>query len=142
MMRKKGRHAEEAGDVNVTPLLDIVFIMLIFFIVTATFVNEQGIDAKTPPPNPDTPDSTPPPSMILSVLESGLVQVDGGRVIDPYSVKNTVQEFLAREPKGVVLVSAARQAESGVTVVTMDQARQAGAAGKLSLTLQSDQAAQ
>ncbi|MEM9262690.1 MAG: biopolymer transporter ExbD, partial [Pseudomonadota bacterium] len=47
-MRKRGTRQEEAADVNVTPLLDIVFIMLIFFIVTATFLRERGIDVRTP----------------------------------------------------------------------------------------------
>jgi len=134
--RKRARKTEEAGDVNVTPLLDIVFIMLIFFIVTATFVREKGIDAKTPDDSQDKAEKTPP-SMILSVLENGLVRV-GARTIDPYSVKNTVQEFLAREPDGVVLVSAAPDSSSGTTVIVMDQARQAGATGKLSLTLQAE----
>jgi len=136
-MRRR-RTADDAGEVNVTPLLDVVFIMLIFFIVTATFLREQGIDVSTPSNDNDDSKSKPPPSMILSVLESGLVQVDLGRRVDPLSVKNTVAEFLAANPKGVVLVSAAPTSESGVTVVVMDQARQAGATGRLSLTLQAE----
>ncbi|MEL7018750.1 MAG: biopolymer transporter ExbD, partial [Pseudomonadota bacterium] len=55
-MRKRARHADEAGDVNVTPLLDIVFIMLIFFIVTATFIREKGIDVSTPDNTPQDED--------------------------------------------------------------------------------------
>ena len=76
--------------------------------------------------------------MILSVLENGRVQVDAGRQIDALSVKNTVQEFLAREPNGVVLVSAAPDSEAGTTVTVMDQARDAGATSRLSLTLQAE----
>ncbi len=139
-MRKRLRKSDEAADVNVTPLLDIVFIMLIFFIVTATFVNEQGIDVSSPADTPPDSNSVPPPSMILSVLPNGLVQVDSGREVDPFSIKATVQEFLARNPDGVLLVSAAPAAETGVTVVVMDQARQAGATGRLSLTLQAEAA--
>ncbi|MEL6790581.1 MAG: biopolymer transporter ExbD [Pseudomonadota bacterium] len=138
-MRKRARHADEAGDVNVTPLLDIVFIMLIFFIVTATFIREKGIDVSTPDNTPQDEDKPPPPSMVLSVLENGLVQVNLGRTIDPLSVKNTVAEFLAANQKGVVLVSASPESASGVAVVVMDQARQAGATGRLSLTLQSEE---
>lgn len=137
-MRKHARHADEPSDINVTPLLDVVFIMLIFFIVTATFLREQGIPTNTPPPNPPENVSAPPPSMILSVLENGLVSVDSGRRIDPLSVKDAVGEFLAREPQGVILVSAAPESEAGVAVVVMDQARQAGAIGRLSLTLQAE----
>lgn len=137
-MRKRARHTEEAGDVNVTPLLDVVFIMLIFFIVTATFLREQGIPTSTPPPEPPESISVPPPSMVLSVLESGLVQIDAGRTVDALSIKDVVQEFLARAPKGVVLVSASPTAEAGITVVVMDQARQAGIGSRLSVTLQSE----
>ena len=136
MRRRKS--ANDAGEVNVTPLLDVVFIMLIFFIVTATFLREQGIDVSTPSNDNDDTNSPPPPSMILSVLENGFIQVDSGRTIDPLSVKNTVAEFIAANPKGVVLVSAAPESESGITVIVMDQARQAGATGRMSLTLQAE----
>ena len=65
-MRRR-THQGEAADVNVTPLLDIVFIMLIFFIVTATFLREKGIDANTPEQTPPDDLSVPPPSLLLSV---------------------------------------------------------------------------
>ena len=137
-MRKKGTHQAEAADVNVTPLLDIVFIMLIFFIVTATFIREKGIDVRTPESTEDQPDTIPPPSMVLAVQEDGFVRVNAVRLIDPYSVTAVVEEFTAREPQGVVLVSAAPNSESGVAVVVMDQAY-AGKASAVSLTLQRDE---
>ncbi len=138
-MRRRASHQGEAADVNVTPLLDIVFIMLIFFIVTATFIREQGINASSPEDTPPPPGSVPPPAMVLSVREDGLVQIDGGRLIDPLSTKSVVQEFTAREPNGVVLVSAAPESESGIAVTVLDQARAGGARGRTSLTLQKEQ---
>jgi biopolymer transport protein ExbD len=136
-MRKKGTHQEEAADVNVTPLLDIVFIMLIFFIVTATFLKERGMDVNTPDNTPPDEDTVPPPALLLSVQEDGFVRINNVRLIDPLSVKAVVEEFKAREPKGVVLVSAAPTAKAGVSVTVMDQAY-AGKAGTVSLTLQQE----
>ncbi|WP_425411016.1 ExbD/TolR family protein [Hyphococcus sp.] len=122
-MRKKATHADESADVNITPLLDIVFILLIFFIVTATFLREKGIDVQTPEDNEDEPNTVPPPAILLAVQEDGFVRVNNVRVIDPGSVTPVVQEFYAREPQGVVLVSAAPESESGTVVEVMDQAR-------------------
>ncbi len=133
-MRKRTRQ-EEAADVNVTPLLDIVFIMLIFFIVTATFVRERGIDVRTPENTPPDERTIPPPALLLSVQEDGFVRVNNVRIIDPLSTKPVVEEFMAREPRGVVLVNAAPTSKAGVAVTVMDQAR-AGKATAVSLALQ------
>ena len=137
-MRKSARHAADEADVNITPLLDIVFILLIFFIVTATFLREQGIDVRTPEDTPPEELTIPPPALVLAVQEDGFVRVNGVRIIDPGSVKPVVQEFVAREPQGVVLVSAAPDSESGIAVEVMDQALDGGA-GAVSLALQKQQ---
>jgi biopolymer transport protein ExbD len=139
-MRKKTAHANEEADVNVTPLLDIVFIMLIFFIVTATFLREKGIDVTTPEDTPPEQPVAPPPALLLAVQEDGFVRVNNVRIIDPGSVKPVVQEFMAREPQGVVLVSAAPESESGIAVQVMDQAQDGGATGRVSLALQKETA--
>jgi len=60
MRRSRRTQRSDDGDVDMTPMLDIVFIMLIFFIVTATFLDEEGINLTQPPPPPDS-DNTPPP---------------------------------------------------------------------------------
>lgn len=137
-MRKKAVHSGEEADVNITPLLDIVFILLIFFIVTATFLREKGIDVRTPEDTPPEVETIPPPALLLAVQEDGFVRVNNVRVIDPGSVKPVVQEFIAREPQGVVLVSAAPESEAGVAVAVMDQAQSGGASGRVSLALQKE----
>jgi biopolymer transport protein ExbD len=109
----------------VTPLLDIVFIMLIFFIVTATFVYEDGISPNLPTPNESENETAPPPTLLLTVQDDGFVLVDDVRIIDPRSTKPVVEEFIAKEPKGVVIISASPESETGVMVTTLDQARQA-----------------
>jgi len=132
-MRRRIAGASEEADVNVTPLLDIVFIMLIFFIVTATFVREKGIDLSTPDENENEQDTRPPPTLVLSVQADGFVRVNRGRIIDPRSTKPVVEEFKAREPRGVVLVSAAPTSKSGVAVIVLDQAKAAGANPSIAL---------
>lgn len=116
----------DEAEVNITPLLDIVFILLIFFIVTSTFLREQGLELVTPEDKPPEEQTVPPPTLILSVQEDGFVRVNAVRLIDPRSVKAVIEEFRAREPQGVVLVSAAAMAKTEVTVTVLDQARQAG----------------
>jgi biopolymer transport protein ExbD len=138
-MRKKAIHSDDSADVNITPLLDIVFILLIFFIVTATFLREKGIDVNTPEDN-DTPPDAAPPALLLAVREDGFVRVNNIRDIDPGSVTPVVQEFYAREPNGVILVSAAPLSESGVVVEVMDQARDGcNSSCPVTLTLQKEQ---
>ncbi|MEX6632204.1 ExbD/TolR family protein [Hyphococcus lacteus] len=137
-MRKKATHAGDDAEVNITPLLDIVFILLIFFIVTATFLREKGIDIRTPEDNPPKIDEIPPPALLLAVQEDGFVRVNNIRVIDPGSVTPVVQEFIAREPQGVVLVSAAPTSESGVAVQVLDQAQSGCGGCSVSLALQKE----
>lgn len=140
MRNRRLSASEEPADVNVTPLLDIVFIMLIFFIVTATFVYEDGISPNIPQQAEEDVD-TPPPSLLLTVREDGFVQVDGIRLIDPKSVKPVVEEFLAKENKGVVIVSAGGDVQTGISMTVLDEARQgAGAArhNRITLTLDAE----
>lgn len=116
--------ADEA-EVNITPLLDIVFILLIFFIVTSTFLDEEGLEVMTPQESEEDV-TRPPPTLVLSVRNDGFVMVDNVRMIDPRSVKPVVEAFKAENPRGVVLLNAAPDAEVESTVLVLDQARQAG----------------
>jgi biopolymer transport protein ExbD len=124
-MRTRRRSGGDSADVNVTPLLDIVFIMLIFFIVTATFVFEDGLAPNLPTPNNEENETRPPPSLLLTVQNDGFVLVDDVRLIDPRSTEPVVEEFMAKEPKGVVIISAAPDSKTGILVTTLDEARQA-----------------
>ena len=80
-MRRARRRTADEGEVDMTPMLDIVFIMLIFFIVTAVFLDEEGIDVTQPPPPPeDTPDTpNPPPAITVFVDQNNQCSVDGLR---------------------------------------------------------------
>jgi biopolymer transport protein ExbD len=126
MKRRLVSSQPEAAEVNITPLLDIVFILLIFFIVTATFLQESGIGLIAPQDEPPEKETRPPPTMVLTVQKDGFVLVDDVRLVDPRSVKPIIEAFKAAKPQGVVLVSAAPDSRVETTVLVIDQSRQAG----------------
>lgn len=141
--KPRGRQVKRPVDearISVTPLLDIVFILLIFFIVTSTFLREKGIELATLEECGDDDDcgGRAPPLLLLAIQEDGFVNVNNIRVIDSRSVKPVVQEFMARSPNGIVLVSAAPDSASGVAVQVMDQAAAGGARSSVKLALQQE----
>jgi biopolymer transport protein ExbB len=116
----------DAAEVNITPLLDIVFILLIFFIVTATFLDEVGIGLNSPQDDPPEELTRPPPTLMLTVRNDGFVMIDDIRLVDPRSVTPIVEAFRAENPRGVVLLNAAPDARVETTVLVLDQTRMAG----------------
>ena len=118
-MRKRVRRGDDQAEVNMTPMLDIVFILLIFFIVTATFLQEQGIDMRPPPPSDeDTPDQDNP-VILVQVDEDNRVFVNR----EPTSVDRVpaaVSRFLAEAPRSAVLIEVDNTADHGVVVQIYD----------------------
>ena len=125
-MAKRHKAGSDEAEVDMTPMLDIVFIMLIFFIVTATFVNERGLDVTRP--DSDEPPKTQSVTILISISESGVISVEG-RDIDVRAVRANVERLIAENPESSVVIQADPQSESKVLVGVMDQARLAGAAG-------------
>ena len=126
MARRHKAGADEA-EVDMTPMLDIVFIMLIFFIVTATFINERGLDV-TRPASDEPPPETKSVTILISISEVGTISMEG-RDIDVRAVRANVERLIAENPDSSVVVQADPQSESNLMVGVMDQARLAGAAG-------------
>jgi len=125
MRKKRGRKQDEA-EVNMTPMLDIVFIMLIFFIVTATFIRESGLDVtrpSEPPPEKEIKSARP---ILIQINKTNDIYVDR-RSIDIRSVRANVERKRAEEPNAAVIIQAERGARTGVLVQVMDQAREANA---------------
>ena len=128
--RKHRKRAAEEAEINITPMLDIVFIMLIFFIVTTSFVKELGVDLDRPSNAPVTEEKR---SEVIPVRieANGQIFVEE-RLVNVGAVRANIVTGLAAKPNATVVVIADRNADSGYIVTVVDQARVAGA-GKVSL---------
>jgi len=123
-MRRR-RRSESEAEINVTPLLDIVFIMLIFFIVTTSFVHEIGVEMNRTSNEPLT---TEEESEIIFVRIDGDGQIYvRDRQTDIRLVHANIEMNLAAMPDAAVVVAAARNSDAGLLVKVVDQARVAGA---------------
>ncbi len=123
--RHSFKATEEDNEVNLTPMLDVVFIMLIFFIVTASFVKEAGIDVTRPDSNQQQQESKKK-SILISITRTNEIWIQKRR-IDVRAVRANVERLLAENPESAVIVQAAEDAENGTFVRVLDQARLAGA---------------
>lgn len=120
MARK--RRGEEHIDLNLTPLIDMVFILLIFFMVTASFVRESGVDVERPVAQSGEAKN---PSVIVSIDAANTVWVDN-QSLDVRSVKAWMTRFLSEAPEGVVIISADTHSRTGVMIQVLDSCREAG----------------
>ncbi|MAP94654.1 MAG: biopolymer transporter ExbD [Ponticaulis sp.] len=120
-MRGRTRKAEES-EVDLTPMLDIVFILLIFFIVTATFIKENAIDLTPPPPAPPDQPVDPKPTILIRISEDSLISVNG-RLSDVGSVQANIERLIAETPESAVLVQAHPRAKNRLVIMVVDQAR-------------------
>jgi biopolymer transport protein ExbD len=123
-MRKR-RRPESDAEINVTPLLDIVFIMLIFFIVTTSFVHETGVEMNRSANEPITTEEES--EIILVRIENDGQIFIRNRQTDIRLVHANIEMNLASMPEATVVVAAARNSDAGLLVKVVDQARVAGA---------------
>ncbi len=124
-MRKRSRHGDEEAEINITPMLDIVFIMLIFFIVTTSFVKEIGVDVNRPA---NAPPKEKKMSEVIAIRITALGQIEvQGRNVDIRAVRANVESALASKPDASVVVISHRDSDAGLLVRVIDQARVAGA---------------
>ena len=123
---------EEENEINLTPMLDVVFIMLIFFIVTASFIKEAGIDVN----RPDAPvtETKPEDANILVVITADDQIFIDRRLIDPRAVRANIERLHAENPEGSVVVQASTAVSGRRTVSALSEKNAAGAtlAGLLS----------
>jgi biopolymer transport protein ExbD len=120
------QHADDENGalaINLTPLIDMVFILLIFFIVTSSFVKETGVDVDRP--NAATAQLKQQASILIGVTHKGAVWIDQ-RKVDIRSVRATVERLHVENPEGSVVIMADRQAPTGVVIQVLDQSRLAG----------------
>ncbi len=115
---------EEQNEINLTPMLDVVFIMLIFFIVTASFIKEAGLDVN----RPDAPVTESKPeeqNILVAINANDEIWIDR-RLIDPRAVRANIERLHAESPQGSVVIQANRKSTNKMLVTVMDAARQAG----------------
>jgi len=124
MRRRTSRSSiDQSADIDMTPMLDIVFIMLIFFIVTTSFVKESGIDVNRP--NAQTSETKAKGNIIIGIKANGDVWIDK-RLVDVRAVRPNVSRLHAENPLGSVIIAADRDTKTHVLVQVMDQVRLAG----------------
>ena len=123
MALPKSRSRDEDSDINLTPMLDVVFIMLIFFIVTATFIKQAGIDVTRPEAMTDSP--KPLVSVLVAISPAGEIWIDKSK-IEPAAVRANIERIQAENPKGGLVVQADEQAHYEQVKIVMDAAKAAG----------------
>ena len=114
---------DDESQVDITPLIDVVFIMLIFFIVTATFVKETGIDVNKP--DAPTAEVKKKANILIAIDANNNIWLDR-RKIDIRSVIPNIKRLRAENPQGSVVIQADEESKNKMLVEVMDAARQAG----------------
>ncbi|NND58953.1 MAG: biopolymer transporter ExbD [Gammaproteobacteria bacterium] len=122
-MARKHANTEEETEINITPMLDIVFIMLIFFIVTTSFIKETGIDPKRP--DAQTAEEQARGNILIAVSETGQIWMHKKRV-DILDVRSMVESAKKETPESSAIIIADEESETGLLIDLMDQVRLGG----------------
>jgi len=122
--RIRAFQVEEEQEIDLTPMLDVVFIMLIFFIVTATFVKEVGIDVNSPDKNQNIKDADKQ-SIVIQITSRDRIRIRN-RDVDFRSVRANIERLHAENPDAPVVVQPHPDSTTETMVHVMDAARQAG----------------
>lgn len=124
-MRRFAKEAEEeSADIDLTPMLDVVFIMLIFFIVVASFIKEAGIEVSRPDNNQSDPSDAQ--SILVRIRADDQIWMENRRV-DARAVRANIQRLLAADPEQAVSVKVDKGATANTVIDVADAAREAGA---------------
>ncbi len=135
MRRRRGGSAaaEDEGAVDLTPMLDVVFIMLIFFIVTATFIKEAGVEVNRPDAN--TSDQKDNTTVLVAINADNSIWIDKRRV-DIRSVRANIERLHAENPEGGVVIQADELSSVKTFTSVLDAAREVVPHEKVSLATQ------
>jgi len=111
-------------ELNMAPLIDMIFILLIFFLVTTSFVKESGVEIKRPIQS-NKPTTVEKRNIILSVTKEGQLYVEG-RFIDIRSVRSYMERFAYENPGGSVVIAADTSSQMGIVIEALDSCKLAG----------------
>lgn len=123
MRKKRLQEVEDDIDLNITPMLDIVFIILIFFVVSTSFVKESGVDVSRP--SASTAERKERGNIMIGITADNAVWIDR-RQVDIRAVRANIERLHAENPEGAVVIQADSDARTGVLVQVLDQSRLAG----------------
>jgi len=115
---------EEEAEINMTPMLDVVFIMLIFFIVTTSFVRETGVEVNRP--LAESSEKLPQNAILVAITDNNQIWIDKHR-IDTRAVRRNIERLLAENPDSTVIIQADESAPTGTLIKVLDQSKLAGA---------------
>lgn len=123
-MRRNNRAvAEDEAQIDLTPMLDVVFIMLIFFIVTASFIKEAGIEVTRPEASTSEPKENV--NILVAISATNEIWMDKRR-IDVRAVRANIERLHAENPKGAVVIQADNESNTETVAGVLDAAREAG----------------
>lgn len=121
-MRGRTTKPAEEANVDLTPMLDVVFILLIFFIVTSTFIQERALGIEPPPPpTPPQEQQKQTPAILVFVGEDNLITVNG-RYTDIGGVRANMERLRAENPESALVIQAHPRAKSGTIIRIRDEA--------------------
>ena len=124
-MRKRNRQSDaDEAQIDLTPMLDVVFIMLIFFIVVASFLKEAGVEMNRPDANQNPPE-TDATSILVTVTGDDQIWMEN-RLVDIQSVRAVIAQKLVSEPEQSFTVITNAGATAGTVISIADAAREAG----------------
>ncbi len=122
-MRRVRKKQEDDAKIDITPMLDVVFIMLIFFIVTASFIKESGADVKKP--TAESLEKKPKATILLAINEKDEIWLDK-RKIDPRAVKANVARLRSENPEGEVIVQADVESTAETVMKVVEALKETG----------------
>jgi biopolymer transport protein ExbD len=123
-MRRQKQGVQESTGIDLAPMLDFVVNLLIFFIITAGFVNESGLEVNRPT-SFEQPEESDNESIQIQILENGEIWVDN-RAVDVQAVRANVERMSAVSPESGVLILAQERAPTGTLVEVVDQVHLGG----------------
>jgi biopolymer transport protein ExbD len=121
----KGGRRRMESELNMAPLIDMIFILLIFFLVTTSFTKESGVELKKPKPAPVNPDVKKKTNVTVEIGHDNRALIDG-RAYDVRTVRAYMENFLLEVPKGTVVIATDKDSYIGRVIQVMDQCKLAG----------------
>ena len=131
MKKISGKRSEDDAKIDLTPMLDVVFILLIFFVVTATFLSETSISAASSDNNNNEapPEDTDKKNILFEIGPNNEIILNGNpRPIIATQIRSNIDQLKAENPTASVIIQPDNSSEVSTLVMIMDAARQAGMA--------------